>query len=153
MSTIVEQTLQAIVTTLNGASKPAAVPAVERDRWLDLETDSDSIPALLLSGWEDATLPNQQEDAPIDRRKLIVTFELFARATATVTASRAVDDMVTWIHTLCGPVEAGSPFDGLAIRLRIPEKAAVVAKGNICRALLRLAVDYRTLAADATKVK
>jgi hypothetical protein len=151
--TIPEQILQATVTALNATGKPAAVPATQRDRWLDLDTDSDSIPALLLSGWEDLTLPNQQEDGPIDRRRLVATFELFAKGSSGVTASQAVDAMVQWISRLAGPVELGSTFAGLAIRVRVPEKAAVVAKGNICRALLRLAFDYRTLVADATLVK
>ena len=151
--TVPEQIIQATVVALNAGGKPSEVPPTERDRWLDLDTDSDSIPALLLSGWEDSTLPNQQEDGPIDRRRLVVTFELFAKGAAGVTASQAVDYMVQWVSRLAGPVVVGSPFEALVIRVRVPEKAAVVAKGNICRAILRLAFDYRTLVADATMVK
>lgn len=151
--TVLEQILQLTLTTLNGAAKPVGVPITQRDRWLDLETDVESLPALVLAGWEDSSLANQQEDTPIDRRRLVVSFELFARAAVGQSASQAVDGMVQWLSKLGGPVELGSPFAELAIRFKVTEKAAVVVKGDICRAIVRLAVDYRTLVADATRVK
>jgi hypothetical protein len=144
-----EQILQGFATLL-ALNKPAAVPALARDRWLDI--DSVDAPAMYIAGWEDDPDPEQGVDRPIDVRRLKVTFVLFGKKSTGVTASQAVDVMVQWIQAQLNGIPEGetNPLLRIVLRVSIGKKAAVVEKGVICRALVEVVADYRVLMKDVT---
>jgi hypothetical protein len=146
---IPEQIIQGFATLL-AAARPSTVPALERDRWVDLE--SVVAPVMCIAGWEDDPDPEQAPDLPIDQRRLKVTFVLFGKKTSTATASQAVDVMVQWITAQLNGIPEGStnPLLRIVYRVKIGKKVAVVEKGDVCRAILEVIADYRVLMKDVT---
>jgi hypothetical protein len=145
-----ETILQGYLTLLNGVTKPSTVPALQRDRWYDL--DSVDAPVMYIAGWEDDPVEGQDADSPIDRRQLKSTFVLFGKKATGVTPSQAIDAMVQWITAQLDGIPEGAtnPLLRIVMRVRIGKKAAVVEKGDICRCVVEVVADYRVLTKDVT---
>jgi hypothetical protein len=158
MSTsVLEQVLTAMVTTLN-TSRPGSVPVIERDRWVDVDDSQASLPVVLLSGYEDEPHANQNQERTVDMRRVMARFEIYTIKTATgvspaMTATQASDAAVQWITKQCGTVELGTPLAGVAFRVTLEKRMAIMGKGDVCRCLLELGIDYRNLTNDITRVK
>lgn len=150
--TIFEGVLAAFVTALN-TGRPVTVPAIERDRWIDVEAGPASTPAVAVTGWEDEPVPDQNPDRNLDLRRAKVVFEIYASTTPTATAAASIDAALEWIGSKCGPVDAGALASAGAHRLTFGKRAAVVGKGNTMRCLAEVAIDYRNLVNDLTRVK
>lgn len=150
--TVFEAILSAYVTALN-TGRPASVPAIERDRWIDVEAGPTSTPVVALTGWEDEPVPDQNADRNVDWRRARLVFEIYASTTATTTAMATVDAALEWIGSKCGPVDTGSLATAGAVRLVFLKRALVVAKGNTVRCLAEVAIDYRNTINDLTRVK
>ncbi len=148
--------LEAVLTTLVAAlntNRPAAVPVVERDRWVDLEGPV-AMPVVSLSGWEDEPKGGQSTDRMVDFRVVKANFEIYAAASGVVTASQSVDAAVQWITKQCGPVDTtGALASTGATFVSLEKKMAIVGKGNVCRCLVELAIEYRNLVNDVTRAK
>lgn len=151
-ASVLEATLAALVSALN-TGRPAGVPVIERDRWVDVEAGPATMPVVALTGWEDEPHSNQNDDRLVDFRTVKVNFEIYAVGGATTTASQAVDEIVQWIATQCGTTEGNALVATGAIRAAIEKKIAVVGKGNVCRCLVEVAIDYRNLVNDLTRAK
>ena len=150
--TVFESILSAYITALN-TGRPASVPAIERDRWIDVEAGPTSTPVIALTGWEDEPHADQEADRPLDMRRARLVFEIYASTTTLVSAVTIVDDALAWIGSKCGPIDSGSIATVGAVRLTFLKRAVVVAKGNSLRCLAEVAIDYRNLVTDLTRVK
>jgi hypothetical protein len=150
--TVFESILSAYVTALNTA-RPASVPIIERDRWIDVELGPTSAVVVALTGWEDEPAPDQNADRNLDVRRARLVFEIYASTTTLVPAVTAVDAALEWIGSKCGPVDSGSIATAGAFRLTFLKRAVVVAKNNTLRCLAEVAIDYRNLVNDLTRVK
>jgi hypothetical protein len=150
--TVFESILSAYVTALNTA-RPASVPVIERDRWIDVETGPTSAAVIALTGWEDEPIPDQNPDRPLDFRRARLVFEIYASTTTTVSAVTVVDAALEWIGSKCGPVDTGSIATAGAVRLTFLKRAVVIGKGNTLRCLAEVAIDYRNKTNDLTLVK
>lgn len=151
--TVLEASIAALVASLNTGT-PAGVPTFERDRWVDVDLDV-TVPTAVLSGWEDAPHEGQDEDRVLDIRRARLVIELYVRGVSGGTPSQAADLAVEWIGTKCGPngaIEMALAQAGI-IRLLMLKKAAIAAKGNVCRCMVELAMDYRNFVNDLTRAK
>ena len=149
---VLEGVLTALVAVLN-TNRPAAVPVVERDRWVDLDGPT-SMPVVALSGWEDEPKGGQSTGRLVDFRVVKANFEVYAVASGSTTASQSVDAAVQWISKQCGPVESvGALASTGATFVSLEKKMAIVGKGNVCRCLVELAIEYRNLVNDVTRAK
>lgn len=154
MSSVCETVLAALVTVLN-TSPPLGTPVVERDRWIDVETGPGKTPVVALNSYEDDSLPGQEEDRAVDFRRVKAGFEIYANAVAPTPARAVVDAIVSWVGTKCGPVDAGSGALATAgvTRVQLLKRTAVVARGDASRCLLEVAIDYRNVINDLTRVQ
>lgn len=154
MSSVLEASIAALVTALNTGT-PAGVPTLERDRWVDVEAGPAALPVAVLSGWEDEPKADQDEDRVLDLRRARLVIELYVTGTGGATPSQVADATLQWIGSKCGGNGAIAPELANAgiIRLQLLKKAAIAAKGNVCRCLVELAMDYRNLVNDLTRVK
>ena len=151
-ASVLEAALTALVTALN-TGRPAGLPVIERDRWVDLEAQV-AMPVIALSGYEDEPKGNQNEDRLIDFRTVKANFEIYVAATSGVSASQAVDAAAQWISKQCGPVDSTGALAGTgAIRVVLMKKMAIVGKGNVARCLVELGIEYRNLVNDVTRAK
>jgi len=150
--TVFEGILAAYVTALN-TGRPASVPVIERDRWIDVEAGPTSTPVVALSGWEDEPESDQNDERVLDLRRAKVIFEIYASTSPTTAASAAIDAAVEWIGSKCGPQDSGTLAIANAHRLTLLKKAAVVGKDNTMRCLLEVAIDYRNLVNDLTRAR
>lgn len=147
-ATTILENLIAGLAQLYATSKPTGVPALDRDRWVDVNRDV--CPVAWVSGWKDAPAEGQNKDSPVDFRTLSLTLDA-QFVSGTTTASAQLDLWRQWVQFAClGIPEAGSPIRGIAIRVRLGEQAAVVAEDGLLRAYMELLVDYRVLTNSAT---
>ena len=149
MSTIVEQILATMATQLN-TSRPTGIPAVERDRVIDLEPEE--LPSMILGWAKDGPHEDKGKSHVLDHRQLSVQIAIRAAAGSGLTASQAADAMVAWaVKKLCQAATADSPFHGIAHSIRQGEKACVMAKAGrpYCLVILELIVDYQHRFGDA----
>ena len=163
-TTICEQIVSALIDDLN-TGRPGGVPLIERDRWVDVE--SDTLPVVTLSGWEDDPVEHQDDNVPLDERLLALHFEIYSYGTPQTTTgslpdglttvpavppSRAVDAMWEWITRRCGVPDSSSPWADLGVAsIRCGKRLAVVGKGNFVRSLCVLIVKYQNVVNDATR--
>ena len=132
-----------------GTGLPTGVPAMQRDRWVDVSKDV--CPVAWLSGWEDDSEDGQRKDQPHELRTVAVVFD-GAFKTGTTSASAQLDVWRQWIQNQClGIPPATSPIKGIAIRVRKGKQAAIVTPDGALRAYITLLVDYRELVDDARK--
>lgn len=150
--TVLEACLQALLAALN-TGRPALVPVVERDRWIDVETGPTSAAVVALAGFEDEPQPGQQDDRFVDFRTARLMFEIWASKTAGATAVEVLDAATEWLGRQCGPVEAATLVAAGATRVTLAKRTAVVAKGDGMRGLVELALEYRNLTNDLTRAK
>jgi hypothetical protein len=149
---VLETLLIALVTDLN-TSRPGGVPTIERDRWVDVDTLASDLPVCALSGYDDDSHPNQHEDRGVDLRRVKASFEIYAKSNGSGrTASQMVDATYQWLAKRAGPIETG-PLAGIANRVAMGRKLAVVGKGDIARCLVEMHIDYRNVVNDVTRVK
>lgn len=154
MSSVCEASLTALVSVLNTGT-PVGLPATERDRWIDVEAGPTATPVVALNSYEDDTLPGQEEDRYLDFRRVKAGFEIYASKTATLAAREVVDAIVVWVGSKAGPVDAGSGALASAgiVRVQVLKRTAVVASGDASRCLLEVALDYRNVTNDLTRVQ
>ena len=151
-ASVLEQVTAALVTALN-TGRPAGVPAIERDRWVDVDTGPEAWPACSLSGYEEEPRPNQNEDRPLDFRRVRLSFEIYAAGSDATTPSQEADVIAVWIARQCGPTGAGALASAGVVRIEFEKRMAIVGKGNHCRCLVQLRLEYRNVVTDITRAK
>jgi hypothetical protein len=152
-SSILESILTALVADLN-TSRPTGVPLCQRDTWVDVDIDPTVMPVLALSGFEEERLQGQADNALVDFRVLKANFEIYAKGVdGGVSPSQAADAIVQWIAQRCGVVDVGHSLVNWAEYVELEKRMAIIGKGNACRCLVVLKIQYRNVVNDITRVK
>lgn len=160
-TSVAEQVI-AVAGPLLLTSRPAAVPAFERDRVIDLETDAlpSGFRALLLAAYEERIPAAQElgvENCPMDgseERSVRLHFLLYGQAEEGKTATQATDLMACWIvDRLCGEIGSASPFFGLADSINPGARTSRLAKASaaLCVTAFEIIVSTSYLTNDLTR--
>lgn len=145
MSTVREQIITAAVAALNTGT-PGGVPATERERVAAVE-EQDGAGAIALYPVRDVPEEVGGGGGPLMRCRLTLAVEVWAKGTALLRPSQAVDPMLVWIvKTL-----AGNRLGGLAHDIVEGETIFAYEAGDNpwCRATVELIVSYQHLVSDA----